>query len=305
MTSPILYNKPPQTLEKLADLLLNRGLQGISREELVANLSRIGYYRLRGYTYPYQDNSLEESPFLYDACWMNIQNDYIFDSKLRNLVVEALGFIEIAARSQLAYQLSIEYGSRWYENQSLCHDEKIFNENLVELRKHWCCSREVFKQHYESKYDATQAPPAWMIFETTTFGTVSKIFSNLNNNVRPKAEIAKFFGFNKSSIKVLTSWFQHLNLVRNICAHYSRLFTRSFIVRPMIPSNKPKKWVESIPSQDRVYFSICIIITLLDVCAPDYDFRSKLKLIMEMVRPEQLPSLGFPADWREQRLFQC
>ena len=302
--TPVLYNKPPLTLEKLADLLLKRGLQGVSREELVKTLSRIGYYRLRGYTYPYQDNSLEGAPFLHDTCWANIQNDYIFDSKLRNLVVEALGYIEIATRSQLAYHLSIAHGPRWYEDQCLCYDKRIFNDNLVELKKHWNRSREVFKQHYESKYDSTQGPPAWMIFETTTFGTVSKIFSNLNNSVPAKTEIAQYFGFNKSSIKVLTSWFQHLNLVRNICAHYSRLFTRSFIVRPMIPSNKPRKWVNSIPHQDRIYLSLCIIITLLDNCAPDYDFRRKLKNIMGMVRPEQFPSLGFPIDWQEQGLFR-
>lgn len=303
MSLPI-YTKPPLTLEKQADLLLERGLKGVSREELVKVLSGIGYYRLRGYTYPYQDNSVDGSPFFYDACWVNIWNDYIFDSILRNLVVEALGYIEIAARSQLACQLSVAYGSRWYEDQSLCHDKRLFIDNLAELRKYWKRSREVFKEHYENNYDAKNNPPAWMIFETTTFGTVSKIFSNLNNNVPAKTEIAKYFGFNKSSVKVLTNWFQHLILVRNICAHYSRLFSRSFIVRPIIPTNTPRKWVTTIPSQDRIYLSLCIIITLLDICAPDYDFRNKLKNIMEMVRPEQLPSMGFPADWKEQDIFK-
>ena len=84
MTSKI-YNKPPLTLDQQAELLLNRGLQGVSKEELIAELSRIGYYRLRGYTYPYQNNSLDNSPFLPNACWAYIQSDYIFDSKLRNL----------------------------------------------------------------------------------------------------------------------------------------------------------------------------------------------------------------------------
>ncbi|MCL4101229.1 Abi family protein [Fibrobacter sp. HC4] len=151
----------------------------------------------------------------------------------------------------------------------------VSKDELVEVRKHWSRSR----------------------------GILSKTFSNLKSNLNAKTEVAKYFGFNKASTKVLVSWFQHLNLVRNICAHYSRLFTRSFIVRPMIPTNKPAKWVDSIPSQDRIYFSICIITTLLDVCAPNYDFRGKLKQVMKMVRPEQLPSLGFPENWGEQDLF--
>lgn len=303
LMSPRIYSKPPQTLEQQAQLLISRGLKDVSKDELVEVLSRISYYRLRGYTYPYQDNTSSNSEFLPTASWPSIKNDYLFDSALRNLIVEALGFIEIAVRCQMEYQLSIAHGPRWYEDVSLCHNQKIFNDNLVELRKHWSRSREVFKTHYESEYDTSIAPPAWMIFETTTFGTLSKIFSNLKSNLKAKTEVAKYFGFNKASTKVLVSWFQHLNLVRNICAHYSRLFTRSFIVRPMIPTNKPAKWVDSIPSQDRIYLSICIITTLLDVCAPNYDFRGKLKQVMKMVRPEQLPSLGFPENWEEQDLF--
>lgn len=301
--SPRIYSKPPQTLEQQAQLLISRGLKDVSKDELVEVLSRISYYRLRGYTYPYQDNTSSNSEFLPTASWSSIKNDYLFDSALRNLIVEALGFIEIALRSQLAYQLSVSYDSRWYIDFKLCNNHQIFSENLSELMKCWKRSREIFKEHYEKDYDANFAPPAWMIFETTTFGTISKTFSNLKNDIPAKTEIAKYFGFNKASTKVLVSWFQHLNLVRNICAHYSRLFTRSFIVRPMIPTNKPAKWVDSIPSQDRIYFSICIITTLLDVCAPNYDFRGKLKQVMKMVRPEQLPSLGFPENWEEQDLF--
>ena len=300
---PKIYQKPPLTLSQQADLLISRGLSGVSKNDLIEFLSRVSYYRLRGYTYPYQDNTLPHSPFISGSCWDYVKKDYAFDSELRNLVMDALSHIEVAARSQLEYQLSIAYGSRWYEDPSLCYSSKIFSDNLSELKKHWNRSREVFKSHYETDYDTSIAPPAWMIFETTTFGTVSKIYSNLRNNLSAKAEIAKYFGFNKSSTKVLVSWFQHLNLVRNICAHHSRLFTRSFIVRPMIPTNPPIKWVDSIPSQDRVYFTICIILSLLDICNPGHNFRAGLKALMQTIRPEQMPSLGFPTNWKEQKLF--
>jgi Abortive infection bacteriophage resistance protein len=302
MAKPV-YNKQSLSLSQQADLLLTRGLSGVSKEELIEVLSRIGYYRLRGYAYPYQDNFSRNSPFLPNACWQYIKDDYVFDSKLRNLVMDALSHIEVAVRSQLAYQPSIAHGSRWYEDPVLCHSRKIFSDNLQELQKCWSRSREVFKSHYETNYDTSVAPPAWMIFETTTFGTVSKVFSNLNNNLSAKTEIAKYFGFTKSSTKVLVSWFQHLNLVRNICAHHSRLFTRSFIVRPMIPTTAPLKWVDSIPSQDRIYFSICIITYLLDICNPSHQFRRGLKELMQTIRPEQKPSLGFPKNWAEQDLF--
>lgn len=142
-----------------------------------------------------------------------------------------------------------------------------------------------------------------MIFETTTFGTVSKFFSNLRVDLEAKNEIVNFFGFSKPSAKILVSWLQHLNLVRNICAHHSRLFSRSFVIKPMIPMRQPAKWVKAWPSQDRLFPSVCIITYLLDICAPDYDFREKIKTVISKFRTTQLPSMGFPEDWDKEPLF--
>ena len=297
------YTKPPLPLDEQAQLLLDRGLNGISKEELIQKLGNINYYRLRGYTYPYQNNYADNTPFFPNSKWEFIWNDYIFDSKLRNLVTDALGHIEVSLRTQLELEMSLAHGSRWYTDLTLAYDEDLFNKNLEELKGHWNRSREIFKKHYETEYDNSLPPPAWMIFETTTFGTVSKIYSNIKKELPAKTKIANYFGFTKASAKVFISWMQHLNLVRNICAHYSRLFSRSFIVRPMIPTSKPVKWVNDVPAQDRIYISICIITYFLDICAPEFNFRKNLKEVMSMCRPAQLPSMGFPADWKNQDLF--
>ena len=71
----------------------------------------------------------------------------------------------------------------------------------------------------------------------------------------------------------------------------------------MLPTSKPVKWVNDVPAQDRIYISICIITYFLDICAPEFNFRKNLKEVMSMCRPAQLPSMGFPADWKNQALF--
>jgi abortive infection bacteriophage resistance protein len=223
------YTKPALPLDNQADLLFSRGLTGITKEKLIKILSTINYYRLRGYTYPYQDNSRSDSPFLSGSCWSYILNDYMFDLQLRTLLFEAIGQIEIAFRTQLELCLSLAYDSHWYENRSLFHNDGRLTQDLKELQGHWDRSREIFKEHYESEYDTSVMPPSWMIFETTTFGIVSKFFSNLERNIPAKSQVSAFLGFTKSSTKVFISWMQHINLVRNICAHHSRLFSRSFI----------------------------------------------------------------------------
>lgn len=109
--APKIYQKPPLTLSQQADLLISRGLSGVSKDTLIEFLSRVSYYRLRGYTYPYQDNTLPHSPFISGFSWDYVKKDYAFDSELRNLVMDALSHIEVAVHSQLEYQLSIAHGS--------------------------------------------------------------------------------------------------------------------------------------------------------------------------------------------------
>lgn len=294
------YDKPALSTAEQAELLIKRGLTGILKEDLEKILTIINYYRIRGYSYCYQN---KDSTFKDGSCWSYIYQDYINDIELRSLIFEALSFIEITVRTQLEYKMSLAHGSRWYENENLFHNQDNLKKDLDDLMGHWNRSREIFKKHYEGKYDNTLRPPAWMIFETTTFGTVSKFFSNLRVDLEAKNEIVNFFGFTKSSAKILVSWLQHLNLVRNICAHHSRLFSRSFVIKPMIPMRQPEKWVNQWPAHDRLFPSVCIITYLLDICAPDYDFRKKIKAVVSKFRTTQLPSMGFSPDWDKEPLF--
>lgn len=103
----IPYEKPPLTTEEQASLLLSRGLLGISMQDLQVKLNSINYYRPRGYTYHYQDNSQKDTPFLKNASWAFIWNDYVFGSRQRSLIFEGIGHIEIAFITQLELVMSL------------------------------------------------------------------------------------------------------------------------------------------------------------------------------------------------------
>ena len=300
----VSYTKPALTLEQQSDLLLSRGLKDISKENLVNKLSFINYYRLRGYTYPYQDNSLEDTPFLKTNSWNFIWNDYVMDSRLRGLLFESISHIEIALRTQIELVMSLKYGPTWYTDSRYFFNTNFFNKNLEELEKCWERSEEEFKKHYETKYIETELPPSWMIFETSTFGLTSKYYESINNSYSEKAEIAKYFGFGKAQVFIFISWLRHLTTVRNICAHHSRLFSRVNINRPVYPKKLKGAWVSNWPNDERVYASVCIIKKLLDSCMSEYDFIGKLKPIVAMARKEQLPSMGFPKGWENEPLFR-
>lgn len=296
------YSKPAKTLEEQADILLDRGLKDISKDELIKKLGSINYYHLRGYTYPYQDNTDSNHPFLPTNSWNDIWSDYVLDSRLRALLFESISHIEIALKTQLTLTMSLAHEPTWYTDKDLFHYEDYFRTNFSELLKDWARSKEKFKEHYENDYNNAQLPPSWIIFETATYGVMSKYYGNLKNSVPEKDQIAQYFGFPHGCTEYLKSWLQNLNVVRNICAHHGRLFSRTGIVTPSYPV-LPGNWLVLGFTHDKIYSSICVIKRLLDYCMPEYDFKTKLLSLMATASTEQKNKMGFPAGWENEPLF--
>ena len=77
------YSKMPFSLSEQIDKLESKGLLFGNRQEAERFLYNVSYYRLRAYTYPFQDNS-EEGEHLFvrdDIYFGDIAHLYIFDSK--------------------------------------------------------------------------------------------------------------------------------------------------------------------------------------------------------------------------------
>ena len=82
------YNKPPLTVAQQIQKLKDRGLQIDDTARAEKYLSFISYYRLRAYTYPYQNNDLEDHPFHKGITFDMILNTYLFECELRLLGFE-------------------------------------------------------------------------------------------------------------------------------------------------------------------------------------------------------------------------
>ena len=174
---------------------------------------------------------------------------------------------------------------------------------LALLQNDWERASEEFKNHYISTYPESPNPPAWMIFETSSFGPISKFFKNMKPQLPEKESICNYFGFEKIQADKLASWFQNINIVRNICAHHGRLFSRHLTTAPYFMTPQKGSWVSNWPNPCRIYASICIIQSLLNICYKENTFATELKELMKMVRKEQLPTMGFPQNWQNEDLF--
>jgi hypothetical protein len=105
------YSKPYLAIADQLALIKGRGMI-VSDDALAqAYLNKIGYYRLSGYWYPYRKSSqvggktVVEDNFRDTTKFAEIVDLYVFDKKLRLLMLDIIERVEIALRVQITLQL--------------------------------------------------------------------------------------------------------------------------------------------------------------------------------------------------------
>lgn len=292
------YNKPSLTIPEQIIKLKERGL-GIPDDALAARyLSNISYYRLRAYTYPYQNNQDENQPFKDNVDIEQVMELYTFDRHLRLLVFDAIERIEIALRTQIIYHWALQNGSHWHLHQNLYKDNSKFIKHLASLQKELDRCNETFVEHYYQKYTQPSEPPAWMSLEVTSIGLLSLIFQNLKSCPEKKA-VTHHFGL--LSTDVLENWIHNFCNVRNICAHHGRLWNR----RISIHLNLPRKTKEHFITNKNInpyklYASLSAMLYCMQIINPENTFKSELLALIQQYPKEQLKEMGFPKNWQHE-----
>lgn len=294
------YNKPPLTISEQIKLMKSRGLK--FENEIIAQdyLSNISYYRLRAYTYPFQNNHIKNQPFNIDVSFEQIIKLYVLDRKLRLLIFDGIEKIEIAFRTQIIYNFSLRYGSHWQLNQQLYRDTIRFNNHFDTLQNEINRSNETFIDHYFKKYNDPLEPPSWMSLEISSMGLLSKIFQNLKKNAEKNA-ITKHFGLN--DVSVLENWMLCFSTLRNICAHHGRIWNRRLI--PIkIPTNPIYKFLQNKNIyNNKLYATISSIEYILLIISPDSTIGNRLKILMQNCPLAQNKEMGFPENWEDEALW--
>ncbi len=95
--------------------LIENGLRGVDRPTLERRIEQVGYFRLKGYWYPFLTPTPDRPakrvlPFREGTRFQDIWNRYVFDQELRVLVFDGIITIEIHLKSFLAHELSLSGG---------------------------------------------------------------------------------------------------------------------------------------------------------------------------------------------------
>lgn len=297
MSNKILFEKPALSIADQIALLKKRNLLIANLPEAEHYLTTIGYYRLMAYFKPFLlEPTNSELGFKKNSQFTDILALYIFDRELRLLVTDGLERIEVALRAAISNVMSVRYGSHWYMEQSLFINLKFHKYFLEEVFTHLKRTKEDFIINYYHTYSLPEHPPSWMVMECLSFGTLSKIYSNLKDRSTRK-QIGDILG---QYSEVIKSWMKSLTYTRNLCAHHSRLWNRFFINKPnSIPVIISPKQNDS-PFRLQAY----IIIQLLNDIAPNNHWKTKLFELFNNKIPISFEEMGFEEEWQNDPIWK-
>lgn len=268
------------TYKEQIEKLRSRGCIITDDEFCEKILENIGYYRFSAFFLPFKtDNGSYVDGLTFDQ----VYHLYEFDRKLRNLLFAAIEVIEVSLRARLSYFHAQKYGPLGYLNPDSFngkHNASIFQQNIdreIDNNK-----KVLFVRHHMEHYDGQF--PLWVVFELFTFGMISYFYNDLTT-----ADKKAFAGVNYEH---MVSWLRCCTDLRNICAHYGRLYYRIF-------SAMPSGFNITDREKRRLWGSILTVRALYP--SPEKwndEFMPRIEALFEEYKDDiNLYHLAFPSDW--------
>jgi abortive infection bacteriophage resistance protein len=281
-------------------MLQQRGMSIPDLTETERFLSNVNYYRFRPYLEPFVDQATNcrLRPFYVGTAFDTVVERYIFDMRLRTLLLQAFNYIEISLRTQWTYHLSYSHGGGEYAHldPSLFSGEKYI-EHLAKL-----------KEDYEDRgrnlhpYDFNNCP-IWAISEVMSFGQISRWYNSTIPTVRQL--VSDHYQLHQ---RILRSLLRHLGTVRNFCAHHELLWDRGFITKFSLPKQmggflSPRTFFNE-SQHGKLYNTLVMIAYLTTVITGNKDWTRDLLGLMDQHPNIPQDRMGFADDWQKLDIWQ-
>ncbi len=314
------FQKPFLEIAQQIDLLKQRGMTITDDLKAGELLARLGYYRLSGYWYPMRQSAATTLPqgravrtildqFRPGVSFEQVTSLYVFDKRLRLLLLDAIERVEVALRVTIATRLG--------RNNPYAHmDKALLHGNFAKKSKYpdgetehdvWreryrrCVKRssEDFIKHFKTKYPS-QGLPIWIAVEVWDFGLTSTFFKGMTH--ADQTAIAAQYGLPRAEL--LAGWIRALNETRNACAHHSRVWNKPLINLPTPPKLGESLLLDhitgNISAQTRVYIIATALQFLVKTINPSSTWAHRLKDLFQSF--PQAPGIspiqsGFPPKW--------
>jgi abortive infection bacteriophage resistance protein len=140
-----------------------------------------------------------------------------------------------------------------------------------------------------------------MASELMSFGLLSRWYALLKDRADRQAVAAPF----TLDEKIFVPMVQHISTVRNICAHHGRLWNRKLKATLKLPKSHPPELANALnhSANDKLYNTLAFLKYLLDKCDPTNTWGQRLIAHMGTLAAGRETAMGFPADWRDYKLW--
>ena len=271
------------------------GLSFVDEERAKRILSSISYFRLvKAYSLRLKDDN---GIYYKGVTFEQIYELYCFNKEFRNLLFPLIEDLEVSLRCRIGNYIGSKYGVEGYLEKDNFRNEENYNvirneiDNAIKYN-----SMSPFAKNFQKNYNGGNLP-IYALCEILTFGTISKLYKNMLN-VDKKA-IAKDYGV---PYVYLESWIESIAHIRNICAHYGRLYNAKLTKTPrMYPHyneiNEDRENNQKIRN-NRVFGVLLCLKELTDSSRWD-SFVAGLISLKSNYTNVNLSTMGFPKDWQE------
>lgn len=298
------YCKQPLSIPGQLAQLQARGLAVGNAGEAEHYLQRVGYYRLMGYLYPQRvagSDYFESGATFEDAVSL-----YEFDRLLRDLVMEAVGHVEVATRTLLTYHFSHAHGAFGHLDPcNMAFSESQHRDWLDAVCKEVERSRETFIRHYRDKYTSPAFPnvPIWMATEVMSMGSLSRFYKALRGP--EKKAISREVGL---APPIFENWLHVTSVVRNVVAHHGRLWNKELGVTAVRPRVAGWSEREAPFPANRSFYLLLMLRRLLSISTADVgNWRDRVDchLYEGMISSSRVIGLGANEGWRSHSLWRA
>lgn len=290
-----MSNKEFKTIDEQLNILINRGLKVEDLEQAKKFLLHNNYYRISGYSLTLRKHDM----FFKNVSFQNIIDIYNFDHELRHILLKYIEIIEVNFKSVYAYIFTQKHGADGYLNpdfftNSPKHDEII---QKAEQQKQMRLPHEAYLKHFIE--DLKQIVPFWAYVDLLTISDISFMYSISETDIQKT--VASEFGLNmKIGYEILGKFMHSITIIRNLCAHGSRLFNRLFEQKPSLNKKELSLLIKNRENIDNSHLYGFILIMRRLLC--NNDFEELKNDIINLTNKYPFVSMryyGFRHDWKD------
>lgn len=280
-------HQPPLTIDEQVENLKELGLVFKNEEYAKKILNDISYFRLiKAYSL-----NLKEKNSNYDGkvTFEHIVELYLFNSNFRQILFPQIEKIEINTRCRIGNYFANKYGVLSYKDSenfsNASYHDQFMKDINEEIRRN---SKAPFVRNFRQNYEGGELP-IYALMEILSFGTLSKFYKNMKN--ADKKAVAQQFGVGYTYFE---SWLESISYVRNICAHYGRLYNAKLSKTPRIYNQYSEEGI----GNNRVFGVMLCMKHLLKQDKHWKFFVDEFETLLDKYEGIDIKTMGFPTDWK-------